>query len=68
MKKILFAIAIVTFACTFVSCDADSVDDGLSTMNADDTGGPGGSGGTIPPPPPPKDPNASTGRNSSMGR
>lgn len=69
MKKILFAIAIVTFACTFVSCDADSVDDGsLSTMNADDTGGPGGSGGTIPPPPPPKDPNASTGRNSSIGR
>ncbi|WP_296149910.1 hypothetical protein [uncultured Flavobacterium sp.] len=54
MKKILFAIAIVTFACTFVSCDADSVDDGLSTMNADDSGG---SGGVIPPPPPPpKDP------------
>lgn len=68
MKKILFAIAIVTFACTFVSCDADSVDDGLSTMNAADTGGPGGSGGNggvipttpPPPPPPPKDP--STGR------
>jgi len=68
MKKILFAVAIVTFACTFVSCDADSVDDGLSIMNADDTGGPGGSGGTIPPPPPPKDPNAWTGRNSSIGR
>lgn len=59
MKKILFAIAIVTFACTFVSCDADSVDDGLSTMNADDTGGPGGSGATTPitpPPPPPSTP------------
>lgn len=67
MKKILFAVAIVTFACAFVSYDADSVDDGsLSTMNADDTGGPGGSGRTIPPPP--KDPNASTGRNSSIGR
>lgn len=59
MKKILFAVAIVTFACTFVSCDADSVDDGMSTINAADTGGPGGSGGVIPPPPPPppKDPN-----------
>lgn len=68
MKKILFAIAIVTFACTFVSCDADSVDSGISTENADDSGTPGGSGGTIPPPPPPKDPNASTGRNSSIGR
>ncbi len=60
MKKILFAVAIVTFACIFVSCDADSVDDGLSTMNAADTGGPGGGGGVIvpplPPPPPPKDP------------
>ncbi|MNE57319.1 hypothetical protein D3C80_1522730 [compost metagenome] len=55
MKKIFFAIAIVTFACTFVSCDADSIDDGLSTINAEDSGGPGGSGGVIPPPPPPPD-------------
>lgn len=64
MKKILFAVAIVAFSCTFVSCDADSIEDGSSIINAADTGGPGGSGGnggTIPPPPPPpKDPG--TGR------
>lgn len=64
MKKILFAVAIVAFSCAFVSCDADSIDDGSLTINAADTGGPGGSGGnggTIPPPPPPpKDPG--TGR------
>ena len=59
MKKILFAVAIVAFSCAFVSCDADSIDDGSSTINAADTGGPGGGGGVIipPPPPPPKDPN-----------
>jgi len=58
MKKILFAVAIVAMSCTFVSCDADSIDSGISTGNAADTGGPGGGGGVIipPPPPPPKDP------------
>lgn len=64
MKKILFAVALVAMSCTFVSCDADSIDSGLSTGNAADTGGPGGSGGSIPtvppPPPPPKD--SGTGR------
>ena len=59
MKKIFFAIAIVTFACTFVSCDADSINDELTELSADGlddpngSGGPGGSGGVIPPPPPP---------------
>lgn len=59
MKKILFAVAIITFACTFVSCDADSVDSGFSKINAADHSGPGGGGIVIvpPPPPPPKDPN-----------
>lgn len=66
MKKILFAVAIVTFACTFVSCDADSIDDGLTELSTDGlddpngSGGPGGGGGVIvpplPPPPPPKNP------------
>lgn len=58
MKKIIFAVAIAAMSCAFVSCDADSIDSGISTTNADDTGMSGGSGGTIPinppPPPPPK--------------
>ena len=62
MKKIFFAFAIVVFACTFISCDADSVNDELSTIdgidNPNDSGGPGGSGATTPitPPPPPPPP------------
>lgn len=68
MKKILFAIAIAAMSCTFVSCDADSIDSGISTSNADDTGMSGGSGGaggvipTTPPPPPPPPKNISRGR------
>ena len=58
MKKILFAVAIAAMSCTFVSCDADSIDSGISTSNADDTGMSGGAGGTTPitPPPPPPPP------------
>ena len=64
MKKILFAVAIVAMSCTFVSCDADSIDSGISTGNAADTGGSGGAGGTTPitPPPPPPPPKTGTGR------
>jgi len=55
MKKILFAVAIIAFSCAFVSCEADSVDDGTLTNTTFATGGSGGAGGTIPttPPPPP---------------
>lgn len=65
MKKIVFAVAIIAFSCTFVSCEADSVDD-ASLMNNETfaTGDSGGGGGTIPttPPPPPPPGNGGGGK------
>ena len=59
MKKILFAVAIAAFSCAFVSCDADSIDDGSLTNDTFATGG--GSGGTIPTTPPPPPPSTGGG-------
>jgi len=54
MKKILFAAVLVAMSCAFVSCDADSIDSGISDAKGTvDSGGPGGGGGVILPPPPP---------------